>query len=288
MKIITNIIDILTTSFILYTAYILLKKTRSIYILRGFFALIIFYILAVFLDLKLTVSLFQAFVSFFIIILVVLFQKEIRRFFENFSISFIYNSINETVPIDNSIVNSVSSAIEYLSKKKIGAIVVLTGKQNLERILEGGIILNGKISDALLISIFNPKTPGHDGAIIIEGDQVKKFAVHLPLADNYKKYPNLGTRHRAGLGVAERTDAMTIIVSEERGTITIGINDELKVVSNSEKLKIEIQKFIGIENKKNEKKDMKEKIKMILRENKNDKLLVLAISIFLWYIIVYK
>lgn len=284
LTILSEILDILTTAFILYTAFILLKKTRSIYILRGVIALVLFYILAVFLKLKLTVSLFQAFVSFFIIIIVIIFQKEIRRFFENFSLSFIYKAFSDQAPVSRSAVDIITATVAQLAKKKVGALIILPGKQNIERLGEGGISLNGKISEALLLSIFNPKTPGHDGALIVEGDIVKKFAVHLPLADEYKKYGNIGTRHRAGLGMAERSDAFTIIVSEERGTITIAKNNELNVVKNAEELKGEINKFIGDE------PETKKGNKFIsfLKQDIRDKLMILAISIFLWYVIVYK
>jgi DNA integrity scanning protein DisA with diadenylate cyclase activity len=171
-----------------------------------------------------------------------------------------------------------------LAKKRRGALIVLPGNQSLERVLEGGTLLNGKISEPLLLSIFDPKTIGHDGAVIIEGEMVKKFMVHLPLADMNKTYPGIGTRHRAGLGLAERTDAMTIIVSEERGTITIARNNELHIVANSDKLKEEIRKFIGDENHGKQ----ENKFLSFIRSDTKDKVFVLLISIFLWYLIVHK
>ncbi|MEI6296173.1 MAG: diadenylate cyclase [bacterium] len=280
-----EIVDVLTTAFILYTALVILRKTRSIYILRGFFALVVFYILAVFLNLKLTTSLFQSFVSFFIIILVVIFQKEIRRFFENFSLSFIYSETKENISINSNSIDVIVNVVSQLAKKKTGALIVLPGTQNLERVLDGGIPLNGKISEALLISIFNPKTPGHDGAVLIEGDVVSRFGAHLPLADNYKKYPNIGTRHRAGLGLSERTDALTIVVSEERGTITIARNNELSIVSGKEKLKEEICNFMGICQISNT--ETENKVVSFVKYNLRDKIAVLIFSAFLWYFIVY-
>lgn len=279
-----EILDILTTAFILYTALVLLKKTRSIYILRGFFGLGLFYIAAVFLNLKLTTSLFQSFISFFIIILVVLFQKEIRRFFENFSIDFFISAFAPKTSVSDTVIDTICSVVGQLAKKRRGAIIVIPGKQSLERVLEGGTPLNGKISEPLLLSIFDPKTMGHDGAAIIEGDIVKKFMVHLPLADQNKKYPGIGTRHRAGLGLAERTDAMTIVVSEERGTITIARNNELNIVANAEKLKEEIHKFTG------DGKEVKKQNKFLsfVLSDTRDKVFVLVISAFLWYLIVGK
>lgn len=277
-----EILDILTTAFILYTAFVLLKKTRSIYILRGFFGLGLFYIAAVFLNLKLTTSLFQSFISFFIIILVVLFQKEIRRFFENFTIDFFISAFAEEISVSETVIDIICGVVSQLAKKRRGAIIVLPGKQSIERLLEGGTALNGKISEPLLLSIFDPKTMGHDGAVIVEGDIVRKFMVHLPLADLNKKYPGIGTRHRAGLGLAERTDAMAIIVSEERGTITIARNNELYVVQNSLKLKEEIHKFIG----DGEALKKQNKLWRFVLHDTRDKILMILISAFLWYLIV--
>ena len=283
MTIFLEVLDILATSFILYTALVLLRKTRSIVILRGFIALIIFYIIAVFLNLKLTVTLFQTFISFFVIILVIVFQKEIRRFFENFSLTSIYKSFEAPPTISEDIVNVLGNVAGVLAKKKKGALIVLVGNQSVERIAEGGFELNGKISEPLLISLFDPKTPGHDGAMIIEGDYISRFGTHLPLADDFnKKYPNLGTRHRAGLGLAERVDSLVIIISEERGTITIGKNSELKILGSVDKLKDEMRKFIGGGEDKKE-----NKIISYLKYNWQDKLIVLATSSILWYSIVY-
>lgn len=283
MIIFLEILDILATSFILYTALILLRKTRSIVILRGFIALIIFYIIAVFLNLKLTVSLFQTFISFFVVIMVIVFQKELRRFFENFSLSSIFKSFEVPPTISQNIVDILGSVAGILAKKKKGALIVLVGNQSVERIAEGGFELNGKISEPLLISLFDPKTPGHDGAMIIEGNYISRFGTHLPLSDDFsKRYPNLGTRHRAGLGLAERTDAFVIIISEERGTITLGKNSELKIISGVDKLKEEITKFITVGNDKNENKFIS-----LLKYNWRDKFLVLATSSVLWLSLVY-
>ena len=283
MTIFLEILDVLATSFILYTALILLRKTRSMVILRGFIALIIFYIVAVFLNLKLTVTLFQTFISFFVIILVIIFQKELRRFFENFSLSSIFRSFEAPPTISQNIVDILGGVAGVLAKKKKGALIVLVGNQSFERIAEGGFELNGKISEPLLISLFDPKTPGHDGAMIIEGDYISRFGTHLPLADDFsKRYPSLGTRHRAGLGLAERTDALVIIISEERGTITLGKNSELKIISGVDKLKDEITKFITAGTKTNENKFVS-----ILKYNWRDKLMVLVTSSVLWLSLVY-
>ena len=238
-----NLLDVSITAVFIYAALALLRKTQSLFIFRGIATLIFVYIVAFFLNLKLTSSIFGSFFSFFVIILVVLFQKELRRFFENFSVSFFNPFAEEDIPIHKESIDMVANSVKYFAKKKIGALIVLTGKQHVERFFEGGYVMDGKVSEPLLLSIFDTRTPGHDGAVIIDNGLIKKFGTHLPLSENFKKYGNLGTRHTAGLGLSERTDALIIIVSEERGTITIARHGVLKIV-DTEKLAYEIKVFL--------------------------------------------
>ncbi len=238
-----NVLDVFITAIFIYAALTLLRKTKSIFIFRGIGILVLVYIAASFLNLKLTTLLFNGFFSFFVIILVILFQKELRRFFENFSVSFFNPFAEDEVPIHKESVETIINSVQHLAKKKIGALIVISGHQRMERFLEGGYAIDGKVSEPLILSIFNTKTPGHDGAVIIENGLIKKFGVHLPLSEDFKRYGNLGTRHTAGLGLSERTDAFVIIVSEERGSITISRNSNMKVV-DVEKLKYELNIFL--------------------------------------------
>ncbi len=287
MFLIGAILDIFATSFILYNTYILLKKTRSIYILRGFVGIAIFYVIVGTLNLKLTVYLLQFFISFAIIILAVVFQREIRRFFENFSLSFFYDMSAGGTQVNQDLLSVIINTAYQLSQKKIGALIVFPGKQNLDNLLEGGIDINGKVSEPLLLSIFDTRTPGHDGAVIIENNLIKKFSVHLPLAEDHKKYPNIGTRHRAGLGVAEKSDASTIIISEERGTITMARNNELFLINGKDELKNELEKVIKT-SKDSSKIGVLDNFKKFLKNNRKEKIFVVTLSIFLWCVIAYK
>ncbi len=238
-----NLLDVTITSVFIYAALTLLRRTRSIFIFRGILFLAIVYVAAFFLNLKLTTALFSGFFSFFVIILVILFQREIRRFFENFSVSFFNPFAEDDVPIHKESIEVIVNSVKYLAKKKIGALIVLVGKQHVERFLEGGYSIDGKVSEPLILSIFDTRTPGHDGAVVIENGLIKKFGTHLPLADDFKKFGNLGTRHTAGLGLSEVSDALVIIVSEERGTITVARHSNLKVV-DLDGLKYEINTFL--------------------------------------------
>ena len=238
-----NLLDVLIISVFIYAVLTLLRKTKSIFIFRGIAILAAIYAISFFLNLKLTTSLFSGFFSFFVIIVVVLFQRELRRFFENFSISFFNPFAEENIPIHKESIEMIVNSVQYLAKKKIGALIVLVARQHIERFLEGGYQIDGKVSEPLILSIFDTRTPGHDGAVVIENGLIKKFGTHLPLSDNFKKFGNLGTRHTAGLGLSERSDALVIIVSEERGTITIARHSALRVV-DLEKLKYEIKGFL--------------------------------------------
>ncbi len=275
---IVNVFDVLVTATFIYAGILLLRKTRSIFIFRGIATFIIIYLLAAAFGLKLTTLLFQAFFSFFVVILVIIFQKELRRFFENFSISSLNPfSGTTTKTLGKEAIDIILESVTYMAKKKIGAIIVLPGKQNLERFLEGGFTVEGKISEPLILSIFDTATPGHDGAMIIENESVKKFGVHLPLAESFKKFGNIGTRHRASLGLSEVSDALIITVSEERGSISLSKNSEIKVVG-ADKLETEINKFMG---------DLggdlnRGPISTLILSDTRDKIISLAISILLW------
>ena len=133
-----------------------------------------------------------------------------------------------------------------MAAKKIGALIVLPGELPLEGIVEGGFVLEGRVSLPLILSIFDPTSPGHDGAMIIDNNRVKKFGVHLPLADNFSGFEKTGTRHRAAVGITQRTDALVIVVSEERGEISVASRGELKKIDNIHLLEEQISKFISV------------------------------------------
>ncbi len=238
-----NLLDVFITAIFIYAALTLLRKTKSIFIFRGIAILTLVYAVSFFLNFKLTTKLFNGFFSFFVIILVVLFQKELRRFFENFSVSFFNPFAEEDIPIHKESIEIIVNSVRHFEKKKIGALIVLVGKQHVESFIDGGYLIDGKVSEPLILSIFDTRTPGHDGAVVIENGLIKKFGAHLPLSEDFKKFGNLGTRHSAGLGLSERTDALVIIVSEERGSITVARHSHLKVV-DLDKLKYEIKTFL--------------------------------------------
>lgn len=275
-----DFIDILIVAFLIYAILLLLKRTHASFILAGILILVIVYLTARFFNFYLTSIILQAFFASFIVILVIIFQKELRIFFEWISVSgraaFKRKIISETSE------NEIVQAAEYLAHHKIGALIVLAGKQPIDRFIESGINLDGEISVPLILSILDPTSPGHDGALIIEGNKIKKFSAHLPLATQFKKIGNLGTRHRAALGLAQSSDAFIIVVSEERGVISIAHQGNLRELAGAGDLKTALDRFI------------KEKIlpspepwwrKMLFR-NLREKIIATALAVFLWFIFV--
>lgn len=246
-------IDIIIVAFLIYGIMLLLKRMGSFFVAGGLAVLFTIYLVGRFLNLYLTSLIFQAFFAFLVVIFVIVFQREIRNFFEWISVwGNMTQKRKET--LSEQISYQIIKAIDYLAKNKIGALIILTGREPLDHLITNGFILDGKISSPLLLSIFDPSSPGHDGAVVIEGSRIKKFGAHLPLAEKFANFESLGTRHRAALGLAERCDALTIVVSEERGAVSLTHEGKLRTLADIKELPQEIatflkEKFFGQEHK---------------------------------------
>lgn len=229
-------LDMIIVAFLIYGFLLLLRRTHSRVIINGISVLLGIYLVARYLNLYLTSTLFQEFFAFFVVILVVIFQRELRNFFEWISLWGTLSSAKK-ISLSELVTRNVADAVEKLSEQKIGALIVFPGRQIIDTFLQGGITVGGRISSPLILSIFDPSSPGHDGAVIIEGDRIKKFGVHLPLAERFERYPDIGTRHRAALGLSEHSDALIIVVSEETGAISIAHEGTLQTIAKSDELK---------------------------------------------------
>lgn len=272
-------LDILIIAFLIYFVFFLIKKTRLLPIILGVLILFLIYEAGIILDLPLTKIIFKPFSSIFLIILVVIFQKELRRFFAIIGIP--ASRRKAILPVEEQTLGIIIQAIKHFIKYRIGALIVFPGQEPIERHLEGGAVLNGVVSLPLLLSIFDESSPGHDGAIIIEDNKIKKFAVHLPLAENIEAVKKFGTRHRAGLGLAEISDALTVVVSQEKGVVSIAYNKNLTSYNSVEEVERIIHQFL-------EKKFPRRKIEIYVRTLKgNFKLMLvsLVIAFFLWWLL---
>jgi uncharacterized protein (TIGR00159 family) len=277
----TDALDFLIVIFLLYGILILLKRAHSFFIFGGMLVLLGVYLVARILNLYLTSLIFQAFFGFFAVIFVVIFQRELRNFFEWLTV-WGRMSGRRRESISELVSGQIIRAVRQMAEASTGALIVLAGDDPLERLIEGGTLLDGRISYPLLISIFDPSSPGHDGAVIVEGSRIKKFGAHLPLAEKFSQFETRGTRHRAAMGLAERADALVIVVSEERGKVSIAHRGELRELENIETLQDEITKFY-----KEEFFHVGESFWWnIIMENWREKVLAVAIAAFLWFVFV--
>ncbi|MDA2928009.1 diadenylate cyclase CdaA [Acidobacteria bacterium AH-259-G07] len=221
-----DIIDILVIAFLIYQALRLVKGTRGWQMTLGIISLILFYyLLTQFFELRTVEWLFAKFFPFFIIALIVIFQSEIRRglaqigkggFFPRFVGKGNQERFDEIV-----------LAVTTLSTQKIGGLIVVEREIGLKNYIESGIKLDAFLTYDLLLTIFSPKSPLHDGAVMVQGDRVVAAACFLPLTLDPYLSKELGTRHRAAIGITEETDAIAIVVSEETGNISAIFGGEI-------------------------------------------------------------
>lgn len=280
---IRDIFDIIIVAFLIYAFLVLIRQTRSYFIFAGILILLGLYLVSENYNLSLTRSFLQPMATFFVVILVVIFRQEIRRFFEWLA-SFGRRLINKReTGLRGDVANMLIQTADYLVNKKIGALIVLPGLQPINQWLEGGHDLNGQVSVPLLTSIFDPTSPGHDGAVVIERNRVSQFAVHLPLAEGFKKFGDLGTRHRSALGLSEKTDALCIVVSEERGVVSVAHDGNLKKMADTVELKNVIDDFLK------EKFPIKERPwHSFLTKNIWQKAIALVGALILWSTLVFQ
>ncbi|MBI2871399.1 MAG: DNA integrity scanning protein DisA nucleotide-binding domain protein [Candidatus Omnitrophica bacterium] len=223
-----DLVDMAIVSTLVYLVLIWFKQTRAAFILVGILIFGAVYLLARRYELYMTILIFRGFFAVLLVALVIIFQEELRHFFERIAIwGFTYRKVpSSAFPLIEILMRTLSEC----SVKRVGTLVVLQGRDPLDRHLKGGFDLDGQVSEALLHSIFDPHSMGHDGAVIIHNNRVEKFACYLPLSQNFAKTRLSGTRHAAALGLTERTDALCLVVSEESGRISVAEEGKLRVM----------------------------------------------------------
>ena len=235
-----DLIDVAIVTLLLWMLIVWLRRTRGRFALIGLGIVFALYLVAQQLGLQLTVWLFQGFFAVVALVMIVVFQDDLRRLFEGIAVTGLRRRRPRPGPDS---VESVVRAISALAEARIGALVVIPGRDLLDRYLEGGIFLRGRVSAALLESLFDTHSAGHDGAVVLEGNEVARFAVHLPLSVDSENVGRGGTRHAAALGLAERTDALCIVVSEERGTLSVARDGRLREM-DAPALGGELQRYV--------------------------------------------
>lgn len=226
---ITSIVDILIVAFVLYRLVLLIKGTRAVQLLKGLAVLLFATALSSWLHLYTFHWLLRQAMTALVVALPIVFQPELRRALEKlgggrfFATPLIYQGEADRTRTISQVVRAVS----LLSRQHIGALIVLERTTGLEEYIDTGIKIEGLVSAEFLINIFVPKTPLHDGAVIIRGDRVAAAACVLPLTESADVAKELGTRHRAGIGITEVSDALAVIVSEETGAISLAVEGVL-------------------------------------------------------------
>ncbi len=248
----TDILEILIIAFTIYHVSLWVKKTRAWALVKGILILFLCYIIAYLLDMSVILWIFNKTLAIGITALLIVFQPELRKALEELGKKNIVRSI---VPFDepkdknkrfsDKSINEIIRATVEMAKVKTGALIILEKDIVLSEYERTGINLDSAISSQLLINIFEHNTPLHDGAVIIRGDRIVAATCYLPLSDNLGLSKELGTRHRAGVGISEVSDSLTIIVSEETGKISVALGGKLLRNVDGDLLRKQIDELQG-------------------------------------------
>jgi diadenylate cyclase len=275
---IQDILDMAIIAAMIFALLTWFKTRASRFVLMGIILLGGVYIAARFFQLYLTVIVLQGFFAILLFVLVVIFQEDLRGFFAKLAMLGSIRKKSRPLSALEKTAEIIAQTASNLAKKRIGALICLRGSDHLERHLTGGTALDGLISEPLLESIFDPHSIGHDGAVIVKDDRVKMFGCHLPLSTNIADHGPIGLRHTAALGLAERSDALCIVVSEERGTISVAQEETLTDITNAAALH-EVLKQFYIRNTPFQKYPPGFRW---LKENTGEKIIALGLACILW------
>ena len=231
---VVDILEIIIIAFALYHVTFWVKRTRAWTLVKGVFVLFSAYIVAYILDMSVILWVFDKTIGLGITALLIVFQPELRKALEELGQKKIVSSIlpfdenkDRNIRFTDRTVNEIVRATSELAKAKTGALIIMEKDIILSEYERTGIIIDSAISSQLLINIFEHNTPLHDGAVIVRGDRIVAATCYLPLSDNMGLSKDLGTRHRAAVGISEVSDSLTVIVSEETGMISVAVGGKL-------------------------------------------------------------
>ena len=222
-----NLIDILVIWFLIYELMVLVRGTRAVQLFKGIIIIIVVKLISWYIGLTTVSWVMDQIINWGVIAMVVIFQPEIRRGLEHLGRGTMFTRTKTENEEEEALITQLDQAIQYMSKRRIGALIAIEMDTGLEEYIETGIPLDAEVTGALLINTFIPNTPLHDGAVLIKGGRIAVAAAYLPLSDSKLIPKELGTRHRAAVGISEVTDALTIVISEETGGVSITKDNEL-------------------------------------------------------------
>ena len=247
-----DVAEILIIAVLLYYTLVWMKTTRAWILLKGLIVILVFLLLAYFFRMTTILWMAQNVLGFAVTALIVVLQPELRKALEELGKK---NIISSVLPFDSShrvneefsekTINEITKACVEMGKVRTGALIVIEQKVSLRDYERTGIDVDGIVTSQLLINIFEHNTPLHDGEVIIQGNRVVSATCYLPLSDNLGLSKELGTRHRAGVGISEITDSLTIIVSEETGKISVAYEGELERNLDADSLRDRMHKILN-------------------------------------------
>ncbi len=247
-EIVSMVIDIAVVSFVIYKGIMLVKGTRAVQLIKGLLVLVIAFFVSDLLKLT-TVNWFLQQIQLLIVVaLPIVFQPELRRILEQLGRGKLFSRSVTFLGVEDRsrLINELIRAIQALSKSRYGALVVIENETGLSDYVETGIKMDSLISAELLVNTFVPNTPLHDGAVIIRDDRIIAAGCFLPLTDSPYLSKQLGTRHRAALGITENSDSVVVVVSEETGTVSVAHEGELTRYLDEKNLKEMLEDLLFI------------------------------------------
>jgi uncharacterized protein (TIGR00159 family) len=276
----TAAVDVALLAALIYLALIGLQRVRTGHALRGALVLGAIYLIARQFNLALTSAALEAFLLLLLVALVMIYREELRQLVER--VSRLARPRRGASQSELGVASLVANVAFDLASQKCGALIVLAGDDDLEPLLTGGVALGGEPSSQLIESIFDDSSAGHDGALVIANGMVTRFAAHLPLSKNTAEIGRLGTRHAAGLGLSEHSDAFIIVVSEERGTVSVAVRGTLRVVDEAHTLTEEIREHLGTT-----KRELPSRWWALLNQHHGLKAAAVAIAVLAWLVLIY-
>ncbi|MCS7307275.1 MAG: diadenylate cyclase CdaA [Aquificaceae bacterium] len=240
-----DVLDILAVSLLFYGVLYFLRITKGLQIFKGVVLLVGFWVLAEILNLKTLLWVFEKLWTVGLFSLVVIFQPEIRKTLSKLGQK---AGVSVIKPVGERVVDRVVRACSFLSERQIGGLIVIERSQSVEGLVEGCVLVDSFVSVELLITLFNPLSPLHDGAVVIRGDRVLYASCILPLSKSSELPKKYGTRHRAALGISEESDALCVVVSEETGEISLTVGGKIHRNLDPEMLRNMLLEELRIEN----------------------------------------
>ncbi|MFC5713984.1 diadenylate cyclase CdaA [Thalassorhabdus alkalitolerans] len=247
-----RIVDILLVTYVIYKMIMVIRGTRAVQLVKGITVILAVWFLSSFFGLRTLQWIMSQMVTYGLLAIIIIFQPELRRALEQLGRGRIFGG--RTAPEEESsykTVEAIIKSVNYMAKRRIGALLSIEKETGMNDYVETGIPMNASITSELLINVFIPNTPLHDGAVIIRNNEISAAACYLPLSENPFISKELGTRHRAALGISEVTDSLTIAVSEETGSISVTKNGDLHRDIDEETLRAMLEKDLVIDQKQN-------------------------------------